>query len=517
MDVRWTSQALCACDPGGKQLLTLPLKCALIADRFCPAPGAVPQKHSILGGLAYGYPCSSSMPTLSNVWIIVVSCGVHDSSTTGYAIMHEAVDTLSRCGTIRNTHRCFQSLGTCVGVGGYGSARLVRQRCANDCEANLEINSLRRIRNQQECYIAKTILQKADEEPAVREIDALVSSQGHPNVMEFHAAFCMGAASAVHQWIILARSYGGGNIPQIVDRDGAMSSWYALQLTQDILSALDHIHACGFIHLDVKPANVVRDERGRAIVVDFGSAMPISSSDNYELRGTPGHIAPELLYRKRLTPRADVFSCGTVTYFAVSGFLPFHGSDEEAIIMLNSKADVTFPSPQFDDVSTGAIHAIRQLLSPSETLRPSTKEALAIVDQAMSSCQHMVAHELDDEAEVLSSLSSATGIIGRAYGRFFTREVDEHASFCSVVSSNITHLVVGACVSLGSSVSALTARTSSDHGCHDKCVHVPFSERVTSFFRLRRRNVQRVSPSSGESEQRKSSLLRSRAVSWNDL
>lgn len=81
----------------------------------------------------------------------------------------------------------------------------------------------------------------------------------------------------------------------------------------DILSALEHLHAQGFAHLDIKPANVFITRSGRLKLGDFGLLIKLSSDDQKQKRdqddlqeGDPRYMAPELL-RGKYGTAADIF------------------------------------------------------------------------------------------------------------------------------------------------------------------------------------------------------------------
>lgn len=83
----------------------------------------------------------------------------------------------------------------------------------------------------------------------------------------------------------------------------------------DLLSALQHLHSHGFVHLDLKPANVLITDSGRLKLGDFGLLMELKQTSKEHLKGKvkedapegdPRYMAPELL-RGECGPAADVF------------------------------------------------------------------------------------------------------------------------------------------------------------------------------------------------------------------
>ena len=110
----------------------------------------------------------------------------------------------------------------------------------------------------------------------------------------------------------------------------------ALRIGSQVADALEHAHCHGIIHRDLKSLNVVVDETGKAIVLDFGLAkriLPIETNASRDstvtahgaLAGTLSHMAPEVLLGGQADARSDVWALGVLLYELVKGELPFIG------------------------------------------------------------------------------------------------------------------------------------------------------------------------------------------------
>ena len=131
----------------------------------------------------------------------------------------------------------------------------------------------------------------------------------------------------------------GETLRQVIDRDGKLSFGYARSLFIDVARALDHAHASGIIHRDVKPQNIFVTEGG-ARLGDFGNARVVSlaSVTGASLTwGTPEYVAPEVFVRGRADPRSDLYSLGAVLYEMLTGQLPW--SRSETLTRLAGRAD----------------------------------------------------------------------------------------------------------------------------------------------------------------------------------
>ena len=113
----------------------------------------------------------------------------------------------------------------------------------------------------------------------------------------------------------------------------------AVRIAREVADALDYAHRHGVIHRDIKPENILLHD-GRVQVADFGIALAVSRSDGGSRMtetgmslGTPHYMAPEQAMGERdITPRADIFALGCMTYEMLCGEPPFTGPTAQAII-----------------------------------------------------------------------------------------------------------------------------------------------------------------------------------------
>ncbi len=121
-------------------------------------------------------------------------------------------------------------------------------------------------------------------------------------------------------------------------------------VTIQLLSALDSIHAQGLIHCDLKPENILvlaEEDRLRAKLLDFGFAEKVALTDATTPRGTLGYVAPEVFKGGDVDARADLYSLGVVIYETLTGQGPRNQKDLRAWLRQQYYADFD-PPTKFD-------------------------------------------------------------------------------------------------------------------------------------------------------------------------
>jgi serine/threonine-protein kinase len=86
----------------------------------------------------------------------------------------------------------------------------------------------------------------------------------------------------------------------------------------EVAHALHALHTLGYVHCDLKPANILLSETGRIKVIDLGQACA-AGTKKQRIQGTPDFIAPEQVKCEAVTPRTDVFNFGATLYYCLSG------------------------------------------------------------------------------------------------------------------------------------------------------------------------------------------------------
>lgn len=151
----------------------------------------------------------------------------------------------------------------------------------------------------------------------------LLATLQHPGVVHVTDVFEEnGTAYYVMEFI------DGHTLQELVEHDGPLGEDSSLKFIMQICNALRYIHDNGFLHLDIKPSNIIIDKKGKAILIDFGTAKQFSedngglSSTNYGL--TPGYAAVEQFSStvNEFKPATDIYALGATFYFMLTGKKP---------------------------------------------------------------------------------------------------------------------------------------------------------------------------------------------------
>jgi serine/threonine protein kinase len=158
----------------------------------------------------------------------------------------------------------------------------------------------------------------------------LAAQLRHPNIVSIYD---IGGRAGL-QWYTM-ELVPGSSLAQLVQRQGPLPVDRVVRLLGEALSALEHAHALGLVHRDVKPENMLIEPDGRLRITDFGLALALRGErfgGASSRSGTPQFAAPEQLLGERVDQRADLYSLGAVAYYALLGRPPFEGITPEVIL-----------------------------------------------------------------------------------------------------------------------------------------------------------------------------------------
>lgn len=178
-----------------------------------------------------------------------------------------------------------------------------------------------------------------------------------------------------------------------------------LSILDQVLDALDAVHSHNLYHLDLKPANIMVDQSGRALLIDFGASKQMSASEGYSvstssaLAFTPGYAPLEQMGQnmKSFGPWTDLYALGATLYKLLTGITPPTASD---VLMMTSP--LKYPNP----VSPRLRELIAWMMRPRLDERP---QSVGVVKQFLDNNaqpQTVQPKAEEDETEAIEVLEA---------------------------------------------------------------------------------------------------------------
>ena len=153
-----------------------------------------------------------------------------------------------------------------------------------------------------------------------------ISLLNHPNIVKVYDV----SVNDDLQYIVMEYVDGMTLREYLNERGGKLSSRETVHFISQILKALEHAHANGVVHRDIKPQNIMLLDNGQLRMMDFGIAR-ISRADNQLLvgkaMGSVHYISPEQAKGDETDCTSDIYSVGVMMYEMLSGHLPFDADD----------------------------------------------------------------------------------------------------------------------------------------------------------------------------------------------
>ena len=210
----------------------------------------------------------------------------------------------------------------------------------------------------------------------------------HPNIIPI---FDAGEANGV--LFIAMRYVGGQDVHSLLNRTGPLPPARATGIVAQVASALDAAHACGLVHRDVKPANMLLGglaedgSEDHVYLSDFGISKTSQATTNLTLTGqvlgTLNYLAPEQIEGRGVDGRADAYSLACAAFEMLAGVPPFRREQSLAVMW----AQLSAPPPPLTsmrrDLPPGVDRVMaRGLAKPPEDRYPSCRAFAAALQEA---------------------------------------------------------------------------------------------------------------------------------------
>ncbi len=183
----------------------------------------------------------------------------------------------------------------------------------------------------------------------------------------------------------------GTDLKNQIGQRGKLPAQEAVAIIRQVCQGLETAHGAGVVHRDLKPQNIMVQQDGHALVMDFGIAHSGQSKGMTQTGafvGTPEYMSPEQARAEEVDARSDIFSLGLIFYEMLTGKLPFHAKTMLEMMYVRTKERAIPPAEIEQSVPKGAneivvkcleidpkdrYHSITEILTDLETFDPSKK------------------------------------------------------------------------------------------------------------------------------------------------
>ncbi|GAW07461.1 agc yank protein kinase [Lentinula edodes] len=212
----------------------------------------------------------------------------------------------------------------CVGKGAFGKVRVVQHKQTRDLYALKYINKTK-------CVKMKAVANVIQERRLLEEVD-------HPFIVNLRYAF----QDDENCFFVLDLMLGG-DLRFHLERLGSLQEDVVKFYVAQLSSAVEFLHEIGIMHRDIKPDNILLDERGNAHLTDFNIAVHFSERKLTGVAGSMAYMAPEILAKRGYTCHIDWWSLGVCAYELIFGRRPFRGRTNSDLTYSISKDPLKWP------------------------------------------------------------------------------------------------------------------------------------------------------------------------------
>ena len=165
----------------------------------------------------------------------------------------------------------------------------------------------------------------------------------------------------------------GRTLEALLAAHGPLGSREAARVGLEVCRALEAVHQAGLVHRDVKTVNVMREESGRVVLLDFGLAIRRDAPPEQRGGGTPPSMAPELLKGERATVASDVYAVGILLYRLVSGAFPYDAVTLRELMDRQAQGEAVPLGDRRPDLPVAFLDIVERATAPA----PESRQASA--------------------------------------------------------------------------------------------------------------------------------------------
>ncbi|XP_012137284.1 phosphorylase kinase gamma isoform X2 [Megachile rotundata] len=212
----------------------------------------------------------------------------------------------------------------------------------------------------------------------LQEVHILRRVAGHPYIIELHDVF----ESNTFIFLIF-EICKNGELFDYLTSVVTLSEKKTRYIMRQVFEGVQHVHNQGIVHRDLKPENILLDDSLNVKITDFGFARMLKAGDKlYDLCGTPGYLAPEVLKCNMFENaegyghEVDIWACGVIMFTLLVGCPPFWHRKQMVMLRNIMEGKYSFTSPEWADITEAPKDLIRKLLVVDPKKRITIKDAL---------------------------------------------------------------------------------------------------------------------------------------------
>lgn len=171
----------------------------------------------------------------------------------------------------------------------------------------------------------------------------------------------------------------GEDLRGLLSKKKKLTPEESVDIMQQVCRALEAAHSLGIIHRDLKPQNIMRDQTGRVLVMDFGLARTLEGDGMTHtgmLVGTMDYMSPEQALAQALDQRSDLFTVGLIFYELLTGNMPYRADSAVASLIKRTQERVAPVSDQDNTIPRSISDIVSKCLERDINLRYQTAAEL---------------------------------------------------------------------------------------------------------------------------------------------
>lgn len=260
--------------------------------------------------------------------------------------------------------------------------------------------------------VAVKILDDAAHDPANRERlrrEIRTTRSGHPNVVSIHELYEEDGVIFITMELVV-----GSNLREALEERECLSLDDVIVIGGRIAAALDHLHAQGLVHRDVKPGNIMLAPGGVAKLCDMGLARPMATgatvTETEMVVGTPAYMAPEMAREGELVAASDIYALGLTLYQCLTGEVPLARTTAVDTLMARQRNRARPVRALRPECPRWLNRLLDRMLDPDPDLRPTAAEVALSLERRRFGWRPHRRHLIRAAALVGFALLAAAGV-----------------------------------------------------------------------------------------------------------